>query len=746
MYTSAVSNVYAYPDSCAVHISVVPEIAVMFLKALAAASALLHVTALSLPAQQSQTPPGAVLPNILYGAAYYNEYMPSDLQPGRLEKDVALMKDAGISVVRMGESTWSLWEPSDGAFETAWMDRVVDAMGKAGIKVIMGTPTYSIPTWMARQHPEILARPLGGASVGYGMRQNMNYDDPNYRRYAERLIVKMVDHYRGNPAVIGWQIDNETSSYDASNPQVFTEFVDRLKNKFGTTDALNKAWFLNYWGQDVNDWNNMPTRDNATSTSYKLEWSRFQQDRVTGFLSWQAALVRAHRRPDQFVTQDFGSMMRQDVNEPEVAKTIDVIANNPYHGTQDDMDGSWQALQGDFSRSLKHQNFLVTETNAQTLGWDSAGQYPPYDGQLRLDVYTHISSGANMVEYWHWHSIHAGQETYWKGVLGHDLEPNRAYAEVSRIAHELKKVGPEIVNMRIRNDVAILYSVDSSNALSFMPYVAASSSGWVPGKAGSTYGGQIQQLYRALYDSNVGADFVFPSSDLSPYKLLIVPSLYVADDALLKRLADYVHNGGHVLMLFKSGFTNENSAVRWERAPGPLRQAAGFTYQEFSNLEKPLSLAGDPFHAGSENQVSHWAEFLQLTTARPLATYDHPFFGRWPAITRNRFGTGSLTYEGTALSDKLQRAVVLDTLADSGVTADPAAAASKVRIKHGVSHSGKAITYLLNYSSANSPVRYTGPAAHDLLTGTALQSGQSLEIQPWDLVIAEADAAVDRAR
>src|SRR5882762_11637515 len=124
----------------------------------------LSLASLTAAAQDSTPPPGALLPNVLYGAAYYNEYMPADLQPGRLEKDIALMKEAGISVVRMGESTWSLWEPEDGKFEYAWMDRIVDAMGKAGIRVIMGTPTYSIPTWMYHEHPEILARPLGGAS------------------------------------------------------------------------------------------------------------------------------------------------------------------------------------------------------------------------------------------------------------------------------------------------------------------------------------------------------------------------------------------------------------------------------------------------------------------------------------------------------------------------------------------------------------------------------------------------------
>lgn len=682
--------------------------------------------------------PGATQPTILYGAAYYNEYMPEDLQPGRLEKDVALMKAAGISVVRMGESTWSLWEPSDGHFEFAWMDRIVDAMGKAGIKVIMGTPTYSIPTWMAHAHPEILARPLGDGYVGYGMRQNMDFDNPKYRFYAERVITNLVSHYKDNPAVIGWQIDNETSGYGASNPDVFTGFVEHLKKKFGTTDALNKAWFLNYWGQDVNDWADMPTRDNATSTSYKLEWSRWQEMRVTNFLGWQAALVRKYRRADQFVTHDFGGMMGGGTDEPTVAAALDTVANNPYHATQDHMDGAWQALQGDFSRSLKHSNFLVTETNAQTLGWDSASQFPPYDGQLRLDVYTHVSSGANMVEYWHWHSIHAGQETYWKGVLSHDLEPNRAYAEVSRVAHELQKIGPELANMKIHNDVAILYSVDSLHAVSFMPYERMPETGWIPGRATHGYGAILAQLHKSLYFSNVGSDIVFPSvtaAELSQYKLLIVPCLYVADDALLKKISDYVQNGGHVLMTFKSGFANENSAVRWEMAPGPLRKATGFTYQEFSNLEKPLALKGDPFHVGEENKVSSWAEFLQLETAKPLAYYEHPFFGRWPAVTTNAFGSGTLTYEGTVLSDKLQQAIVLSALREAGLAGPDQQLPSTVRVKHGFSQDGRKLHYYLNYSSAPAAVTYSYVAGTDLLTGQSLAQGQQTTLAPWDLIV-----------
>ncbi len=215
--------------------------------------------------------PDLDFPTVLYGAAYYNEYMPGD-QNARLDKDIALMKAAGLNVVRMGESTWSLWEPEDGRFEYAWMDHIVDAMGKAGIKVILGTPTYSIPAWMAHQHPEIFAERLPGGMFGgqavastYGMRQNMDTDSPAYRFYAERMIRHIVAHYKDNPTVIGWQIDNETSSYEAANRDVFIGFQHYLEKKFVTPEALSKAWFLNYWGENLHSWEDLPTRDGAQS-------------------------------------------------------------------------------------------------------------------------------------------------------------------------------------------------------------------------------------------------------------------------------------------------------------------------------------------------------------------------------------------------------------------------------------------------------------------------------------------------
>jgi beta-galactosidase len=676
-----------------------------------------------LPAQSPHAFAPDRMDTVLYGVAYYPEYMPYE----RLDTDVALMKQAGINVVRVGESSWGLWEPEDGRFEFAWMDRVVERMQQAGIKVIMGTPTYSIPAWMYKKHPEIVVTHLDGHAVGYGLRQNTDLMNSTYRFYCERVIRKIAEHYKGNPAIIGYQVDNETSSAGAANADVQAGFVEYLKQKFKTVDELNKDWGLNYWGQRLNNWEEIPPRDGIINPGWKLEWERYSRWITTDFLAWQASIVNQYKGPDQFVTHDLAGPPRAEVSEYDIARTLDIMAVNPYHGTQDDFDGIGSSLQGDYTRSLKQTNYLVTETNAQAIGWDSKGQYPPYDGQLRLDVYTHLASGANMVEYWHWHSIHYGQETYWKGVLSHDLEPNRAYAEVSRTAHELQRIGPHIVGLQEKNRVAILYSNDSRYGIRFMPFSSKAD-----------YGSVMAQMYSALYRHNVGVDFVFPeSTNLSRYRLLIIPPLYVCSDELANRLADFVRNGGHIVMTFKSAFTNEFDTVRWTMAPGPLREAAGFRYQEFSSLKAPLALKGDPFEAGPENKVSDWVELLMPDTAQALAYYDHPFFGKYPAITRNHFGKGVLTYEGSVLTDKLQEKVLLDSLKVAELIDSDQNLPPTVHARHGINHFGKAVHYYLNYSGSPQSLTYTYADGSDLLTQASLAHARRITLSPWDLAIIE---------
>ncbi|WP_345948965.1 beta-galactosidase [Mucilaginibacter sp. PAMB04274] len=660
--------------------------------------------------------------NILYGASYYHEYMPTE----RLEKDVQLMQDAGVSVVRLAESSWSGFEPQEGKFEFAWMDRIIERLHKAGIKVIVGTPTYSIPAWLWKKHPDILIQYADGRKIGYGIRQNVDFTNPTFLKYAEIIVRKIAEHYAKNPAVIGWQVDNETLTRNAANPSFQAGFLNYIKEKFKTTDELNRIWGLNYWGMALNNWDEFPDRQSVTNTGYKLEWERYKMKVIADYLTWQTNIVGEYKRKDQFVMHCF--MTTPEIDKPQTSRAMDLLGLNKYPPVQDKCTGSEYAMAGDYLRSVKNKNYIVTETTGQTTGWDSKEQYPPYDGQLRLNVYSNIGSGANMVAYWHWHSLHYGQETYWKGILSQDLQPNRVYKEMATTAKDLKKFGSHLVNLKIKPEVAILFSYDSNHALNIMPYKDGSDA----------YRSQTDQLHRALYNNSVAVDYVFADRPkLKDYKMIIVPPLYTASDSLLNALSDYVKDGGQVVMMFKSGFTDQNNMVRPVIAPGPLRQACGFYYQEFANI-KDLKLKNNPFAiAEKDNSVTDWAELIIPETAKPLAYYDHPFYSRYPAITSNQFGKGTLVYEGCKPSDILQEKILLAAMERAGIKTVDQNIHFPLITKQGINDFGRKVHFYYNYSGQERSLSYIHKDGKELTTDQSVKNGGQIILAPWGVKIVE---------
>jgi beta-galactosidase len=238
-----------------------------------------------------------------------------------------------------------------------------------------------------------------------------------------------------------------------------------------------------------------------------------------------------------------------------------------------------------------------------------------------------------------------------------------------------------------------------------------------------------------LYDVNVEPDFVQAGDpNLSHYKVVLVPPLYSASDAVLQQIADYVKNGGQVVMSFKSGFTDEHSTVRDVMAPGPLRAACGFHYQEFTNLAAPERLTPDPYGVGAQNTGSVWEEFIVPDTAEVIASFDDPYW-HFPAITRNKYGSGVLTYEGTFLTDQLQREVVRDVIKRAGIADSDQNLPQVVRVRHGSNRQGKLLYYYFNYSGQSRSVPYSHNRGSDLLTGGTLAQGQTLALKPWDVAI-----------
>jgi beta-galactosidase len=659
--------------------------------------------------------------NILYGAAYYHEYMPSE----RLDEDIKMMTAADVSVVRVGESTWSLFEPQEGIFEFTWLDHILDKLHTAGIKVILGTPTYSIPAWMAHKYPEVLAEHVKGGREYYGIRQNMDITNEKYLFFSERIIRKMLEHYAKHPAIIGYQVDNEVEARGINNPGYFLGFVDFVQKRFdGDLKKLNKEWGLNYWGMNINTWDEFYARDGVTNPSYKLEWERYNRFRLAEFLNWQVDIVNEYRRKEQFVTHCFMPYFN-NIDQVESFRQMQFPAINVYHDVQDRQDGRWIAYSGDYMRTVAKGNYLITETNAQAQGWDAKNQKPPYDGQLRQNVYAHLASGANMVEYWHWHTLHYGQETYWRGILGQDLQPNRIYREFTATATELKRIGKNLVNLKKENKIAILYSHDSYHALNFMPYTNKDKY-------------PVSMIHSALYNQNIETDIIPCDkwTDFSQYRMLVIPPLYVAADSLLEKIEAFVKNGGIVVMMFKSGYTNEYNAVRAELAPSSiLRKAAGFYYQEYANIpDLPLRFtdaANFPLSGGLRG--AEWYEFLIPETAKPLAYAEHPFYGKWACITENAYGKGKLYYIGTYPSQELLEKIILQAFNDTKLQRNDLQ--FPIIIRSGKNDAGKTLHYIFNFSDEEKTIN------NPLSKGTELISGEkatdNITLGAWDVKIIE---------
>lgn len=658
--------------------------------------------------------------NVLYGAAYYHEYMPYD----RLDKDIQMMKDCGLSVVRVGESAWGIFEPQEGVFEFEWMDRIINKMHEAGIKVILGTPTYSIPAWLAERHPEVLAEYTRGNKAYYGIRQNMDFTNPTFRYYSERIIRKMMERYAQHPAIIGYQVDNETEARGVNNKDYFIGFKNYIKNKFNNNlDLLTKEWGMNYWGMNINTWEEFYTRDGVTNPSYKNEWERYNRKSVADFLNWQCDIINEYKQKNQFVTHCFMPDFH-NIDQVESFRQMQYPAINIYHDVQDKQDGQRIAYAGDFVRTVAKGNYIVMETNAQGIGWDARNQRPPYYNQLRQNVYAHYASGANMVEYWHWATLHYGQETYWRGILGHDLEPNRIYNEFKTTADELKKIGNKLVNLKKKNKVAILYSHDSYHALNFMPYTYKENY-------------PIDMVYKALYMQNIETDIVPCDkwTDFSQYTMLVIPPLYVATDELLSGIDKFVKEGGHVVMLHKSGYCNEHSAVRATLAPGLLRKACGFYYQEYSTIDA-MPLRDNPYNIEDSHQISDWYEFLQLEKAKPLAYANHPFFGKWPVITENSYGKGKLTYIGTYPSQELLNKVIRQVAINATIIPSDYMQFPFI-IRSGINQQEKKLHYIFNYSADTQEIQYPYSFGKNILSGKDVDAKSLIKLESWGVAIIE---------
>lgn len=662
---------------------------------------------------------------LLYGVAYYFEYLPYD----RIDKDIEMMQAAGINVVRIGESTWSTYEPQDGHFDFSKLIYVLDKMQAAGMNVIVGTPTYAFPTWLAKKYPEVLVE-HNGQRLPYGARQIMDITSPIYRYYAERIIRHMMEITKKYSNVIGYQIDNETKHYGTSSENVQRSFVEYLKDKYnGDLDQLNHDFGLDYWSNRINAWEDFPSVNGTINGSLASEFAKFQRQLVTEYLAWQAKIVREYTHDHQFITHNFDFEWRgysfgiqPDVDHFAAAESLDVVGIDVYHPSQQQLTGAELSFAGDEARSIKMQNYLVMETQAQAFK-----SWTPYPGQLYQLAFSHIASGANMVEYWHWHSIHNSFETYWKGLLSHDFQPNPVYNEAKRVGKDFARLSPKLTNLKVKSRVAFVVDNES---------LTATSGPWNEfGIGKAKYNDVFRRLYDAFYRQNIRTDILNPETiKLENYDLVVVPMLYVINDEFLQQLNDYVKQGGHVLYTFKDGFTDENVKVRTSQQPGIIKDAVGAHYEMFvdPNGEQLEDRSG--IFKGVDPSISEWAELLISDGAKVLAGYNN-HWKQYAAITENDYGRGKTWYLGCWPNSEIVERLV--SYIDKHLKLS---SIYQVRfpliVKTSQMQSSKLVDFIFNYSdqeqSVSIPVNGT-----ELLSENKISNHDVLTLKPWDVKIIE---------
>ncbi len=652
---------------------------------------------------------------LLYGAAYYDEYMPYD----RLHTDMQMMKKAGMNLIRIAESTWATEEPEDGVFDFSHVTRVLEAADEYGINVIVGTPTYAVPAWLYKKYPDILLTDDSGNKKPYGARQIMDITNRYYLFYAERIIRKLMEAVKDYKCVIGFQLDNETKHYGTSGENVQRLFVDYMKDKFsGNLHLLNYTYGLNYWSNRINSWEEFPSMIGTINGSLKCAYEEFRRGLVVDFLRFQRSVVEEYKREDQFITHNmdfswrgYSFGMQDNVNHFDLSNVLDISGCDIYHPSQNKLTGLEIAMSGDIIRSLKQDNYFVLETEAQGFP-----QWTPYPGQLRLQAFSHLASGADCVEYWHWHSIHNSAETYWKGVLSHDFSENEVYKEACTIGADFSRLSDDLIHLEKNNKIAIMVDNNSLSALKCFPLDYTNPSD-------QDYNEVLVWMYKALYELNAECDFISEDEEeLDRYDLIITPAMYCAGENTLTRLRDYVENGGTLFSTFKTAFADENVTVYHDTEPHILNEVFGIEYNEFTIAEN-CTIFGYP--------ISGFMELVKPTTASVIDNYEHAEWSDYAAACENKYGNGKAYYLACKPSGDYLKCLLEKILSELELEFYPD---TEVKIRKGVNIFGNTITYLFNYSGKE--VEIASPiSGKELLSGEKINLDEEIKIPKWGFKI-----------
>ena len=656
------------------------------------------------------------IPHLLFGGDYYPEQWPEDVW----REDAALMRAAGVNLVSVGIFAWSRLEPEPGVFDFAWLDRVIDLLHEHGVSVDLATPTASPPPWLVKMHPEILPVTAEGHILWHGARRHYCPHSVAYRDRAARLVAALATRYAGNPGLAMWHVDNEYACYfsECFCPASTAAFRDWLRSRYGTLDALNAAWGTAFWSQHYADWDEIhPPRLAPTdgNPSQQLDWRRFSSESWIACFDEQAAILRG-ATPGLAVTTNFMGF-HPPIDYWKLAAHEDVVSNDSYPDTSDPEWMIDSAMTCDLIRSLGGgRPWMLMEQATGHVNWRhrNATKRP---GIMRLGSYQAVARGADAVMFFQWRASRAGVEKFHSAMVPHGGTETRAWREVTSLGQELARLD-DLVESQVEADIAILLDWENWWALE-APGKPSDAIQLVP---------RIRAQYAALFGRGSTSDFAHPTADLSRYRLVFAPSLYLLDDATVANLERYAADGGTLVVGYFSGIVDPVDRVRPGPYPTALRELLGIHVEEivpFQVTESNRVRTTD----GDEFGCDTWAELVHLDGAEALGTFVDDFYAGAPGLTRHGVGSGHAYYVATGLDRAGLAWITERACADAGIPAVPRPTGVEVLVR---SDGDSRWRFYLNHSPTAAEIELSEPG-REALTGAALDG--SLRLGPHDVAI-----------
>lgn len=655
---------------------------------------------------------------LAYGGDYNPEQWPEEVWP----EDMRLMRAAGVTMVSVGIFSWALMEPAEGTYDFSRMDRLLDLLHENGIAADLATPTAAPPAWFFRSRPEALPVDRDGRRLSYGSRQTFCPSSPAYREAALRITRVIGERYAGHPAVVMWHVHNEYGCHNAACycDTSAASFRRWLRERYEDLGALNHAWGTTFWSQWYYDWDEiLPPRatGGVPNPTHQLDWRRFCSDELLSLYTAERDVLRA-AAPATPATTNFMVMENFDALDYwRWAPELDIVSNDHYLMSADPASEVDVALSGDLTRSLAGGPWLLMEHSTGAVNWQPVNR-AKRPGELRRNALAHVAHGADGIAYFQWRAAEAGAEQWHSAMLPHAGTESSIWRDVVRLGGDLKALA-EVRDSTGTAEVAVVWDWNARWALE------------LPSQPSSElrYLDLVRSWYEPLFTSSIAVDFVRPDADLARYRLVLVPSLYLLDDAAAANLTGYAELGGTLAVGFHSGAVDENCHVRLGGYPGAFREALGVRSDELFPLlpgeSAPLS---GQVPQGATGTL--WSERLSLRGADAVADYaDGPLKGR-AAVTRHAYGDGSAWYVAT-LPDPGTLATLIDRMCAEAGVAPPLTGPPGVEI---VRRRGEEADYvfLIDHTGdgAELPVP---PGATELLTGKELLTAVS--VPPGDVAV-----------